>query len=275
MLRQNRQIRSVNLQKLITDPEWSKALQPTFKKPYFKEIENFLEKEINIKKKTILPPQKDIFTALNACPMSKVKVVLIGQDPYHDHGQAHGLCFSVLPGIKPPPSLVNIYKELEAEDQELLIGNKTSSKRNEKKLVFTRPNHGYLLPWAKQGVLMLNASLTVELHKANSHSKIGWQEFTDDVIDVLVESRKHGDDPCSSSPLVFLLWGNFAKKKAERIFLLGNNSKNSSGNHQKHIVIETAHPSPLSARKWFGCRCFSKCNRALLDLGQEGIDWRL
>ncbi|EPY33710.1 uracil-DNA glycosylase [Strigomonas culicis] len=179
-----------------------------------------------------------IFTALNRTPLEAVKVVLLGQDPYHDVGQAHGLCFSVQPGVPPPPSLRNMYKEL-AQD---IPG-------------FAAPPHGYLQSWADQGVLMLNATLTVNAHEANSHSKCGWQDFTDAVIQHL--SRTH------KKRVVFLLWGNFAKKKAMLV------------DRSRHVVIESAHPSPLSARHWFGCRCFSKCNEALQALRHAPINWHL
>lgn len=227
----------INLKQYVTDPEWAKALASTFDAPYFKQIEAFLVQEES-SKNLVFPPRKDIFTALNVCPLSKVKVVIIGQDPYHDHNQAHGMCFSVLPGVKVPPSLVNMYKELTTDIQ----GFKT-------------PGHGYLMDWAKQGILMLNATLTVQAHKANSHEKIGWQQFTDKIID-LVNER-------AGKPVVFLLWGNFAKQKAKRV------------NRGKHKVIESAHPSPLSANKWFGCHAFSLCNKALQELGEEPIDWKL
>lgn len=229
---------ALNLKQYVTDPEWLAALGPTFELPYFKAIEAHLAQE----QKTgaqVFPPRKDIFTALNVCPLSKVRVVLIGQDPYHDNNQAHGLCFSVLPGVKTPPSLVNMYKELKTD----VPG-------------FEIPSHGYLIDWAKQGILMLNASLTVQAHKPNSHEKIGWQIFTDKIID-LVNERK------GEKPVVFMLWGNFAIKKAKRV------------DRKKHRVIENAHPSPLSASKWFGCKCFSKCNDALKETGQEAINWIL
>lgn len=226
----------VNLRQYVTDPEWAAALSSTFDLPYFKQIEAHLATEA---RSQVFPPRPDIFTALNVCPLSKVKVVMIGQDPYHDNNQAHGLCFSVLPGIKTPPSLANMYKELKTD----IPG-------------FQIPSHGYLIDWANQGILMLNATLTVHAHKANSHEKIGWQIFTDKIID-LVNERKEG------KPVVFLLWGNFAQQKAKRV------------NRNKHKVIENAHPSPLSATKWFGCKCFSKCNDALKELGEEPINWIL
>jgi uracil-DNA glycosylase len=164
--------------------------------------------------------------------------VLLGQDPYHDDGQAHGLCFSVQGTVKPPPSLVNMFKELTTD----IPG-------------FKMPKHGNLVSWARQGVLLLNASLTVEAHKANSHSKCGWLAFTDDVLKMISASHP--------SRLVFLLWGGFAKKKASLI------------DGKKHVVIECAHPSPLSATHWFGCKTFSKCNKALEQLGKQTIELNL
>jgi len=226
----------VNLAETLVEPSWQKVLAPIFASEKFAQIESFLAKEYAAGKE-IFPPKADIFAAFNATPFDAVNVVLIGQDPYHDDGQAHGLCFSVKPGIKPPPSLANMYKELATDIP-----------------AFTIPSHGYLMSWAKQGVLMLNASLTVEAHQANSHAKCGWQDFTSSVIDVLNKQKKD---------LVFLLWGGFAQKKGEKIDVM------------KHYVIKTAHPSPLSAKQWFGCKTFSKCNQALEKLGKTPIDWSL
>jgi uracil-DNA glycosylase len=220
----------------LTEPSWRAALAPLFSKPYMPKIESTIAAE-RAKGAKVFPPLPMVFSAFNECPVGNVKVVLIGQDPYHDNNQAHGMCFSVLPGVKTPPSLVNMYKELEQD----IPG-------------FTTPPHGYLGTWAEQGILLLNASLTVEAHKANSHSKIGWQNFTDDVISYL--SASHTD-------LVFLLWGGFAQKKGKII------------DRSRHVVIECAHPSPLSVTKWRGCKTFSKCNAALVAKGKEPIDWRL
>lgn len=230
------------LPELITEPQWRQGLgaildDPTWRHRCLQRIEQFIEAEER-KGKAVLPPRRMIFTALNRTPLDEVKVVLLGQDPYHGIGQAHGLCFSVQPGVRPPPSLQNMYKELEQD----IPGFKT-------------PPHGYLQSWADQGILMLNATLTVNAHEANSHSKSGWQEFTDAVIAHL--SRTH------KKRLVFMLWGNFAKSKVKLI------------DRARHIVIESAHPSPLSARFWFGCRCFSKCNEALVSLGHTPINWHL
>jgi uracil-DNA glycosylase len=219
----------------LREPGWSKALAEEFTKPYFAEIERFVAEER--KAYSVHPPADKVFEALNVTPHSKVKVVILGQDPYHEPGQAHGLCFSVLPGVKPPPSLKNMYKELV---------NDVSG--------FVTPSHGHLLGWAQQGVLMLNATLTVrEGHKeANSHSKCGWQRFTDAVIEVLNRDK---------NKIVFLLWGGFAQKKGKII------------DRSRHTVIESAHPSPLSFKKWQGCKTFSKCNAALKKNGQGEVDW--
>ncbi|RNF22376.1 uracil-DNA glycosylase [Trypanosoma conorhini] len=225
------------LASLITDLGWREFLQPLTSTGSFRSIEQFIEGE-NANGKIILPPRELIFSAFNSTPLDRLKVVLLGQDPYHNLNQAHGLCFSVLPGVRPPPSLVNMYKELTTD----IPG-------------FKPPPHGYLQCWAEQGVLMLNATLTVEAHQANSHAKCGWQFFTDGVIRLL--SEKH------SRPLVFLLWGGFARKKIALI------------DQKRHLVIENAHPSPLSAAKWWGSRPFSKCNAALAQLGHPPIDWSL
>ncbi|EAN78768.1 uracil-DNA glycosylase, putative [Trypanosoma equiperdum] len=225
------------LASLIVDPGWEAFLKPLTTSSNFERIEKFLEGELNAGK-TILPPREMIFSAFNSTPLDMLKVVLLGQDPYHNVGQAHGLCFSVLPGVPPPPSLINMYKELATD----IPG-------------FVAPQHGYLQHWAEQGVLMLNATLTVEIHKANSHATCGWQTFTDDVIRLLSEKHKN--------PLVFLLWGGFAKRKISLI------------DRKRHVVIECAHPSPLSAAKWWGSRPFSKCNTALVEKKLSPIDWKL
>ncbi|KAG5507583.1 hypothetical protein JKF63_06532 [Porcisia hertigi] len=231
------------LASLITNPEWRDFLVPvtsdSWRSGAFLHIERFLDTE---KKngKVILPPTADIFNAFNSCPFRDLKVVLLGQDPYHDLHQAHGLCFSVLPGVPLPPSLRNMYKELSSD----IAG-------------FQAPKHGYLQSWSEQGMLMLNATLTVEAHKANSHSQAsGWSVFTDAVIEHL--SRHH------PNRLVFLLWGSYARKKKQLI------------DTRRHIVLESVHPSPLSAsRGWFGCRCFSACNEALLSVGHPPMQWQL
>ena len=221
----------------IADDKWREVLSDELTSPAFAAIEAFLAKE-DAAGKQVFPPRRHIFSALNMTPFDSVKVVLLGQDPYHDDNQAHGLCFSVLPPVKPPPSLKNMYKELETD----IPG-------------FVPPTHGYLASWAQQGVLMINATLTVEAHKANSHSKIGWQAFTDGII------RKVSQR--AAKPVVFLLWGGFAQKKVKLI------------DEGRHKVIQCAHPSPLSVTKWWGCKTFSKCNEALEQLGHSPIDWKL
>ncbi|KAF8357256.1 ung-1, partial [Pristionchus pacificus] len=224
----------IDLYSLVRDAEWKTALEAEFKKPYIANIEKELEKERKAGK-TVYPPRDEIFAALNITPLSKVRVVLIGQDPYHNVDQAHGLCFSVKRGVKPPPSLKNIYKEL-ATDME----------------GFKAPDHGFLESWARQGILMLNASLTVRAHEANSHSKFGWYTLTDKIISI-VSKETEG--------VVFLLWGGFAHKKESLV------------DTKKHTIVKTAHPSPLSARHFMGCKCFSQVNAHLKGYGKEPINW--
>jgi len=214
---------------------WKTALQEEFDKPYFAEIANVVRTEI-MAGKTIYPPPKLIFNAFDKTPFDEVKVVIIGQDPYHGAGQAHGLCFSVQRGIKPPPSLVNIFKEIETD------------------LGIAPPNHGCLERWAEQGVFLLNTALTVRAGEPMSHSKIGWETFTDAVIKLLSDSKKG---------LVFLLWGNFARGK--RVLI----------DADKHFVLEAAHPSPLSGGKFFGNNHFSKTNDLLVQQGLSPINWTL
>lgn len=215
---------------------WKEVLQPEFDKPYFEQITQFLKAEKQAGK-TIYPPGPFIFNAFNTTPFNEVKVVILGQDPYHNPGQAHGLSFSVPMGVSAPPSLVNMFKELETD------------------LNLPRPNHGNLEKWAAQGVLLLNASLTVELNKPMSHSKIGWHDFTNSVIKTLSDKR---------DKLVFILWGGFAKSKMELI------------DTKKHYVLTAAHPSPLSAYNGFyGCKHFSKTNTWLEQNGLSPIDWSL
>ena len=207
-----------------------------FEKPYMAELSQFLitEKQTG---KTLFPPGSQIFYALDRTPFEKVKVVVLGQDPYHGDGQAHGLCFSVQPGVAPPPSLMNIYKEMESD------------------LGLAPPPHGCLSRWADQGVLMLNSVLTVEAHKAGSHQGRGWEKFTDRVIRELEARREN---------LVFILWGGYARKKGSFI------------NRERHMVIESPHPSPLSSyRGFFGSRPFSRTNSYLGETGQSLIDWEL
>ena len=215
--------------------QWLEALKPEFKKPYYKELFEKVGQEYQQRK--IFPAPDDIFNAFHFTPLDEVKVVILGQDPYHNDGQAHGLCFSVKPEVEVPPSLVNIYQELH-EDCGCEI-----------------PNNGYLEKWAKQGVLMLNTVLTVRAHQANSHRGMGWEEFTDAAIRVLNEQDR---------PIVFLLWGRPAQMKKSML------------NNPKHLILEAPHPSPLSAnRGFFGCRHFSKTNEFLKSHGLEPIDWQI
>lgn len=214
--------------------DWAKVLAPEFEKPYWSELVKFVEDERKSHK--VFPPADEVFSAFQATPFNDVKVVIIGQDPYHDDGQAHGMCFSVKPGTQAPPSLVNMYKELRDD-----LGCKV-------------PNNGYLMPWAKQGVLLLNAVLTVRAHTPNSHKDKGWEQFTDAAIHA-VGARQ--------DPAVFALWGKFAQKKKKLV------------DAKRHVVIEGAHPSPLSAKLFFGSKPFSKINDALKGLGKSPIDWQI
>ena len=216
-------------------PGWRNILSNEIKKPYYQKLQKFVENERH--KYNIFPAAQNVFAALKITPFHKVKVLLLGQDPYHDDGQAHGLCFSVRRRLPPPPSLVNIYKELQSDSGCRI------------------PPHGHLVHWAKQGVLMLNAVLTVRAHQAGSHRRQGWEIFTDAIIQAL-NARKE--------PVVFLLWGNYAKEKAQFI------------DHKKHVIIQSAHPSPLSAHSgFFGSRPFSKTNAALRKFGVREIDWQV
>ena len=218
------------------DPTWKEILEEEFLSSYFAELKSFLLEEKS-KHIIVYPPGPLIFSAFDLTPFDKVKVVIIGQDPYHGPGQAHGLCFSVPTGIKPPPSLVNIFKEIQ-NDLDLSI-----------------PKSGNLEAWAKQGVLLLNATLTVRANQAGSHQNRGWEQFTDAVIRKLSEKR---------SGLVFLLWGRFAQAKESLI---------DAG---KHVILKAAHPSPFSAASgFFGCKHFSKTNEILREKGEPGIDWTL
>jgi uracil-DNA glycosylase len=218
------------------EESWRLALKTEFEADYIKNLKKFLVSE-KVKGKLIYPRGDEIFSALNLTPLDAVKVVIIGQDPYHGPNQAHGLCFSVKPEVPPPPSLVNIYKELSAD-----LGIKI-------------PKAGYLANWAKQGVLLLNAVLTVEAGRANSHKDKGWERFTDKIVEIL-NKQKEG--------LVFVLWGSYAQKKGESI------------DRKKHFVIEAPHPSPLSAYRGFlGSKPFTKINKYLVDHGKKPIDWQL
>lgn len=232
------------IQKNITDSimsldnvheSWLPCFTQESSKPYFRKLEGFLTAESS-KGKTIFPESQNIFSWATLCPVDQIKVIILGQDPYHDHDQAHGLAFSVKRGIKPPPSLRNIWKELEAD-----VGIK-------------KPSHGCLEGWARQGVLLLNTSLTVRAHEAASHAGQGWETFTDAVIEYISQTNKN---------VVFMLWGGHAQKRAPKI---------CKGNG--HLILQSAHPSPLSAhRGFFGCKHFSKCNEHLANNGHEAIDW--
>ena len=215
--------------------DWLAPLKPEFSKPYYAELFKFVKNEYATRQ--IFPPADDIFNAFHLTPLHEVKVVILGQDPYHNDGQAHGLCFSVKPDVDIPPSLVNIYQELH-DDLGCYI-----------------PNNGYLTKWAKQGVLMLNTVLTVRAHQANSHRGMGWEQFTDAAIRILNEQDR---------PIVFILWGSPAQKKAQML------------NNPKHLILKAPHPSPLSAyRGFFGSRPFSQTNEFLVKNGLEPIDWQI
>lgn len=213
---------------------WLEVLKDEFDKPYMIELKKFLLEEKQ-KGAIIYPPSTQIFAALNATPFDKVKVVIIGQDPYHGFAQAHGLCFSVNKGVDVPPSLRNIFKELIND-----VG-------------IRMPDHGYLMQWAEQGVLLLNATLTVRANEAGSHQKKGWEQFTDQIISTLNARRDN---------LVFILWGNYARSKKNLI--------------TRHLALESAHPSPLSAHNgFFNCKHFSKANAFLVEKGIPPIDWQI
>lgn len=217
-------------------PSWKKLLQEELSAPYFLELCSFLN-NCEKNKLTIYPPEENIFQALNLTKLENVKVVILGQDPYHGEGQAHGLAFSVNRDVKIPPSLVNIYKEI-ASDLDVPIAS-----------------HGDLTSWAKQGVLLLNNVLTVEAKKAGSHHKKGWEKFTDKIIEIINEKKEN---------VVFILWGSPAQTKAKNV------------NHQKHLVLTSVHPSPLSSyRGFFGSRPFSKANEYLTSKNIAPIDWKL
>ena len=216
------------------EQSWKNALNSEFEKDYFKNLTEFVRNEY-LSGKTIYPAAKNIFNAFNLCPVDKVKVVIIGQDPYHEPGQAHGLCFSVESGVDLPPSLVNIYKEIESD-----IGHKSKT-------------NGDLTYWASQGVLLLNSTLTVRAHVAASHAGYGWETFTDAVIRTVAQTQKN---------IVYMLWGSFAQKKAEIV------------NKDENLILCSAHPSPLSAyRGFFGNHHFSRANEYLIQHGKKPIDW--
>ena len=216
--------------------DWKQALGDEFDQPYMQQLRAFLLEE-KAAGKVIFPPGPLIFNALNSTPLSKVKVVIIGQDPYHGPGQAHGLCFSVQPGVRPPPSLQNIYKEIHRD------------------LGYPIPSHGCLQSWAEQGVLLLNAVLTVTQGQAGAHANRGWERFTSRIIEILNSECEH---------LVFMLWGSYAQKKGQHI------------DTSRHCVLKSVHPSPLSAHRGFiGCGHFSAANAYLMEKGREPINWQL
>ncbi|HEX6290640.1 MAG TPA: uracil-DNA glycosylase [Herpetosiphonaceae bacterium] len=216
-------------------PSWQPLLADEFDKPYFHRLRGFLDDER--REHAVYPPEPEVFSAFELTPYDAVNVLLLGQDPYHDDNQAHGLCFSVRPGIKPPPSLKNIFKELRDD-----LGCRV-------------PNNGYLVPWARQGILLLNAVLTVRAHEPNSHKNKGWEQFTDTVIRT-VNDKDDG--------VIFVLWGSYAQKKRDLI------------DTARHTIVEGVHPSPLSAKRgFFGSRPFSKINAALREHGKPEIDWQL
>ncbi len=215
--------------------DWLEAVGGEFKKPYYKDLFAFVKNEYATH--VVYPPSDDIFNALHLTPLKDVKVLILGQDPYFNEGQAHGLCFSVQPGIDIPPSLVNIYSELQSD-----LGCRI-------------PNNGYLTKWAKQGVLLLNTVLTVRAHEPNSHQQKGWEKFTDAIIEKVNEQDR---------PIVYMLWGRPAQTKIKML------------NNPKHLILTAPHPSPLSAyRGFFGCKHFSKANDFLEKNGLEPIDWQI
>ncbi len=215
--------------------DWAAPLAAEFKKPYYKALYEKVLSEYRTRQ--IFPEAEDVFNAFHLTPLKDVKVVILGQDPYHNDNQAHGLCFSVKPQVDIPPSLVNIYKELQDD------------------LGCTIPNHGYLVKWAEQGVLLLNTVLTVRAHQANSHKGIGWEQFTDAVISAVDQQDR---------PIVFLLWGSPARAKKSML------------HNPKHLILEAPHPSPLSAyRGFFGCKHFSQANAFLQANGSSPIDWQI
>ena len=219
----------------MIDNDWLEPLSAEFKKPYYAQLYKFVNSEYATH--TIYPKKQDVFAAYDRTPLANVKVLILGQDPYHEPGQAHGLCFSVNPGIEIPPSLVNIYKELH-DDLGCYI-----------------PNNGCLTKWADQGVMLLNTVLTVRAHAANSHQNKGWEQFTDATIAALNRQDR---------PIVFMLWGRSAQQKASML------------DNPKHLVLKAAHPSPLSAYRGFlGCRHFSKANDFLVKNGQSPVDWQI
>ncbi|WP_377274294.1 uracil-DNA glycosylase [Peterkaempfera sp. SMS 1(5)a] len=222
------------LEEFALPESWRSVLADETAQPYFRQLAAFVAEQRA--EHQVFPPRGEVFSALQATPYERVRVLVLGQDPYHDDGQAHGMCFSVRPGTKVPPSLRNIFKELKAD-----LGVET-------------PDNGYLMHWAEQGMLLLNAVLTVRAHEANSHKGKGWEKFTDAVIRAVSDRA----EPC-----VFVLWGNYAKKKLPLI------------DTTRHVVVQGAHPSPLSAKLFLGSRPFSQIDKALADLGHQPLDWRI
>lgn len=213
---------------------WKAVIGGEFEQPYFQMLADFVDSERAAHQ--VFPPEDEVFNAFKMTPFDEVKVLLLGQDPYHDDGQAHGLCFSVRRGVKPPPSLVNMFKELKTD------------------LGCSIPNNGCLEPWARQGVMLLNAVLTVQAHKPNSHKDQGWEKFTDAAIRAL---------NARAEPVVFMLWGAYAQKKLKII------------DADRHPVVTAAHPSPLSMKKFMGSKPFSRANDALEKLGRDPVDWQI
>jgi uracil-DNA glycosylase len=231
--------------RVVLHDSWKRVLRPEFDKPYMRDLRAFLAAE-KAAKKVIYPRGAEIFAALDLTPLETVKVVIIGQDPYHGPNQAHGLCFSVREGVEEPPSLANIFQEINEDMRDPTVPGGRANGR-------IPPGHGNLAPWAAQGVLLLNAVLTVERSRPASHQGRGWETFTDRIVEVLNRER---------NGLVFMLWGSYAQRKGAIV------------DRNRHCVLTAPHPSPLSAhRGFFGCRHFSKANRYLADRGVEPIDW--
>lgn len=228
------------------EESWSKALQEEFQKDYFQRLSAFVHEEY--KHHTCYPPASEVFNAFNLCPLDKVKVVILGQDPYHGPGQAEGLCFSVKDGIQLPPSLVNIFKEVKNDIGTVPELSAVAAQKGVKSY------NGSLRRWAEQGVLLLNATLTVREHEAGSHQRKGWEEFTDAVIRKVSETQEH---------VVFILWGGYARSKSKLI------------DKSRHLILESVHPSPLSANRggWFGNHHFSQCNTYLIANNRDPIAW--
>ena len=229
-------------ERVVLEASWKEALRSEFEAPYMAALREFLVSEQRLGRH-VYPPNKEIFNALDTCPLDQVKVVIIGQDPYINQGQAHGLCFSVPEGIIPPPSLVNIFRELRDDLLEVEPNEPAFEAKS-----------GSLLGWANQGVLLLNATLTVRAGESGSHQGQGWETFTDRVVQLVDETLEH---------VVFMLWGNYAKRKGGRV------------NRSRHCVLKAPHPSPLSAQYgFFGCRHFSQANSYLVENGKAPVQWR-